>query len=106
MGLTPLKEAFPRVFALAVVKEGLVQDFGHWSGSNWVWSVTLRRQLFDWEKFQWNSFVSFLGSIPMRRSFKDMIDWKFCSKCVFLVSSFRKVMEDFESQNQLHIRFI
>lgn len=34
-----LKEAFPRCFALASKKSGVVKDFGGWSGSVWAWKV-------------------------------------------------------------------
>ena len=43
----PLKEAFPRIFAFAVKRSGVVSDFGSWSGSRWQWSVQTRRACFD-----------------------------------------------------------
>ncbi|KAK3228262.1 hypothetical protein Dsin_008124 [Dipteronia sinensis] len=43
IGLVPLKEAFPRVFVLAIKKEGVVKEFGHWVGHRWAWEVKLRR---------------------------------------------------------------
>ncbi|OMO92976.1 reverse transcriptase [Corchorus capsularis] len=44
-----LKEAFPRIFALAVSKVGKAVDFGCFEGNAWRWKVELRRNLFDWE---------------------------------------------------------
>ena len=43
---TPLKSVCPRMFALAVNKEGKVADFGMWCGSIWKWEVPLRRTVF------------------------------------------------------------
>ncbi|KAK3193999.1 hypothetical protein Dsin_025309 [Dipteronia sinensis] len=41
-----LKSACPRIYALAVKKMGVIQDFGSWQGSRWVWEIDLRRPLF------------------------------------------------------------
>ncbi|KAK3187757.1 hypothetical protein Dsin_027318 [Dipteronia sinensis] len=43
----PLKFSFPRIYALALNKNGVVEDFGRWQGSKWVWEIPLRRPLFD-----------------------------------------------------------
>ncbi|KAK3218547.1 hypothetical protein Dsin_012517 [Dipteronia sinensis] len=42
----PLKIAFPRIFVLSRNKEGMLQEYGSWLGSKWVWDVPLRRSLF------------------------------------------------------------
>ena len=44
-----LRSAFPRIFALASCKMGVVKEFGSWENSVWMWDVRLRRRLFDWE---------------------------------------------------------
>lgn len=46
-GLDSLKKAFPRIYALPVIKHGPVTNFGYWIHGNWIWDVTLRRQLLD-----------------------------------------------------------
>ncbi|KAK3221169.1 hypothetical protein Dsin_015139 [Dipteronia sinensis] len=48
----PLKNVFPRIFALANIKYGRLKDFGKWDGRKWVWEVALRRLIFDWENDQ------------------------------------------------------
>ncbi|KAK3198045.1 hypothetical protein Dsin_021460 [Dipteronia sinensis] len=40
---TPLKIAFPRIFALACNKNGNVRDFGRREGVDWRWVIPLRR---------------------------------------------------------------
>ena len=42
-----LREAFSRMFALAVKKKGAIQDFRRWVGKKWVWDVQTRRLPFD-----------------------------------------------------------
>ncbi|KAK3206960.1 hypothetical protein Dsin_021006 [Dipteronia sinensis] len=75
----PLKFSFPRIFALAVDKSGVVEDFGRWQGSNWVWEVPLRRPLFDWEKNQWQAFQYVLQCNKILGSIVDDIAWLFSS---------------------------
>ncbi|KAK3229124.1 hypothetical protein Dsin_001005 [Dipteronia sinensis] len=71
----PLNVAFPRCFALAVKKSGVVQDFGNLVGERWDWNIVTRRPCFDWEKDQWRCFLLFLGCIPIRRHIRDTVAW-------------------------------
>ncbi|KAE8727738.1 hypothetical protein F3Y22_tig00005401pilonHSYRG00019 [Hibiscus syriacus] len=41
-----LRLSFPRVFALAVKKEGKVSDFDVKGAEGWVWNIEIRRELF------------------------------------------------------------
>jgi hypothetical protein len=66
----PLQATFPRIFALASNKVGVVKEFGRWDNNKWVWEVNLRRPLFDWEVNQWNSFVVALNNINVGKILK------------------------------------
>ncbi|XVF41900.1 hypothetical protein PTKIN_Ptkin01aG0317600 [Pterospermum kingtungense] len=57
---TILKLVFPRIFVLANLKEGKVGDYGSFVDGCWVWNVVLRRNVFDWEKNQWEAFLRLL----------------------------------------------
>ncbi|XVE62137.1 hypothetical protein DITRI_Ditri06bG0094700 [Diplodiscus trichospermus] len=46
---TILKFSFPRIFALAVNKEGRVKEYGNFVNNVWGWNITLRRRLFGWK---------------------------------------------------------
>ncbi|KAK3217760.1 hypothetical protein Dsin_011730 [Dipteronia sinensis] len=46
MDSVSLREAFPRMFALATIKDGFITDYGDWIGNVWQWKVKLRRDLF------------------------------------------------------------
>ncbi|XVF13719.1 hypothetical protein REPUB_Repub08aG0231800 [Reevesia pubescens] len=52
-----LRERFPRIYSLAINKDGVVKDFGCWSNNFWNWNVPLRRNVFDWELEQWHAFL-------------------------------------------------
>ncbi|KAK3220709.1 hypothetical protein Dsin_014679 [Dipteronia sinensis] len=102
----PLREACPRIFALATKKEGSVHEFGSWQGSRWSWEIILRRPPFEWEKDQWRIFSTFLDSIKIRDCNHDTLAWSFCSNGIFSVGSFRRCMEDDESDLNEEHKFI
>ncbi|KAK3227605.1 hypothetical protein Dsin_007467 [Dipteronia sinensis] len=89
-----LKESFPRCFALAEAKDGLLKNFGVWRGQKWEWNILTRRPPFDWEKDQWHLFTTFLKCITIRRHFSDSIAWSANSKGLFSVGSFRRALEN------------
>ena len=41
-----LKEKFPRIYALLVVKNAPILSFGSWADDTWFWKITLRRDIF------------------------------------------------------------
>ncbi|KAK3199562.1 hypothetical protein Dsin_022977 [Dipteronia sinensis] len=91
----PLNEAFPRIYALSCNKPGLVQDFGSWVGSCWVWKILLRRSLFDWEFEQWNCLHVLLNNIGIRNNISNSVAWTLSPHGSFTVWSFRRRLEDY-----------
>ncbi|PWA38083.1 hypothetical protein CTI12_AA584650 [Artemisia annua] len=89
-----LKNSFPRIFALAANKSGPVCDFRLWESGQWNWNVNLRRNLFDWEVEQFDSFMLILNSVVMMATRNDKVVWSFDSLGKFSSRSFGKEMED------------
>ncbi|KAK2646301.1 hypothetical protein Ddye_021496 [Dipteronia dyeriana] len=87
-------EAFPICYALAIKKEGVIQDFDRWNGSKWLRHVKTRRPLFDWEMDQWKIFTTFLECIPIRKLISDTIAWTLCSSGLFSFGLFWKGLEE------------
>ncbi|KAK2636391.1 hypothetical protein Ddye_031183 [Dipteronia dyeriana] len=52
VGVRPLKDIYPIMFALASANNREVRKFGYWRGLSWKWDFKLRRPPFDWEKDQ------------------------------------------------------
>ncbi|KAK2662446.1 hypothetical protein Ddye_001020 [Dipteronia dyeriana] len=104
IGLAILNEAFHRVFLLAIKKEGVVKEFGHWIGSMWTWEVKLRRQPFDWEKKQWQFFLKCLDYVVLREPIEDVLAWGFCPNGRFFIGSFCKVLEGYQSADMVQWR--
>ncbi|KAK3219673.1 hypothetical protein Dsin_013643 [Dipteronia sinensis] len=70
-----LKDLCPKIYALAIQKHGVVNDFGNWYDNRWSWEVLLHRPMFDWEKDQWEVFVSVLDCLVLRKTVSDAIVW-------------------------------
>ncbi|KAK3219593.1 hypothetical protein Dsin_013563 [Dipteronia sinensis] len=90
----PLMNAFPRIFALATNKSGVIFELSSWVDSKWAWDVNLRRALFNWELDQWNCFKMCLENIKLRVGIPNALAWSHCSNGIFSVSSFRRCLED------------
>ncbi|GKU93253.1 hypothetical protein SLEP1_g6860 [Rubroshorea leprosula] len=43
VGDNPLRNLFPRLYALANSREGQLKDMGYWSAENWIWDCRWRR---------------------------------------------------------------
>ncbi|KAK3221164.1 hypothetical protein Dsin_015134 [Dipteronia sinensis] len=95
-----LKEAFPKIFVLAMDKVGCIRNFGRREGSEWKWEITLRRNLFDWEIEQWKCFSDSLMIIKVIDTVSDSVSWDHDSSGQFSVKSFRKCMEDGHDQGE------
>ncbi|KAK0575735.1 hypothetical protein LWI29_006099 [Acer saccharum] len=89
----PLNIRFPRIFALSMVKDGTVEQFGQWCGEEWRWKVCLRRG--DWEKDIWEDFCYLLESVSLKRCISDSVAWNFCPNGLFSVSSFKRCIEEY-----------
>ncbi|KAL4333365.1 hypothetical protein GQ457_07G003570 [Hibiscus cannabinus] len=87
-----LKLAFPRVYAIALRKEGKVKDFGYLCSNGWEWRIILRRQLFEWERGVWEVFIRTLNNANRGEPDKDKLYWNGASNGVFTVKTFCDVV--------------
>ncbi|KAK3200453.1 hypothetical protein Dsin_023868 [Dipteronia sinensis] len=90
----PLKIVFPRIYALASNKNGVIAGFGRWNENQWAWNVNLRKPSFNWEHEQQNSFLQVLDSIVLRIKIKDELVWGLCPSGIFKVGYFRRCLEE------------
>ncbi|GMJ00001.1 hypothetical protein HRI_003669300 [Hibiscus trionum] len=75
IGEAPLQVNFPRIYALSSNKPGKVAEFGSKTTSGWVWNISLRRRIFDWELEQWNSLLNLLNSYKSAGADFDCLIW-------------------------------
>ncbi|KAK8618011.1 hypothetical protein V6N13_080910 [Hibiscus sabdariffa] len=71
----PLKEAYPRIFAIASCKAGVIADFGSLVDGVWHWNISLPRSLFDWKKVVWDDFDSVIQGVMPGRFDNDSLRW-------------------------------
>lgn len=88
VGEEALKVSFPRMFRLALNKNGLVSEFVQWKDGMWQWNVELRRQLFDWESESYDRLMSVLAVVKLSTCRKDVMIWKPNPNGRFSVASF------------------
>ncbi|KAK3219672.1 hypothetical protein Dsin_013642 [Dipteronia sinensis] len=70
-----LNIACPRIYALALNKNGRVADYRKWDGLRWEWEVKMRRPVFDWEKNQMAVLLNLLECLKIRRHISDVLAW-------------------------------
>ncbi|XVF77248.1 hypothetical protein PTKIN_Ptkin14bG0027800 [Pterospermum kingtungense] len=71
-----LKFSFPRIFALACLKNGVIKDYGCFVEGIWRWEIDLGRSLFRWEWQQWNDLLSCLNKFQVCDFLRDVLIWK------------------------------
>ena len=99
----PLNSAFPRIFALATNKVGVIREFGSFVESEWVWNVRLRRPLFDWERDQWKIFLLSLQNVIVRKEIPDVLAWTFSPDAKFSVKSLGGLWKEIGGQEKVLI---
>ncbi|XVF82029.1 hypothetical protein PTKIN_Ptkin16aG0010100 [Pterospermum kingtungense] len=91
-----LRVAFPRIYALVPNKSGKVSEFGRFLNNEWKWMVSLRQDLFDWEKEQWEQFWCLINKFQVCQTLLDFLIWKGLVDEKFSV---RRCCYDFINQN-------
>jgi hypothetical protein len=87
-GGDPLREAFPELYRIARVKEGVVADFLHFRGGSVHWEVNFTRLIQDWELESVSSFLDLLYSVTIHSHEEDKLIWKLSPGKGFQVKSF------------------
>ncbi|KAE8659133.1 Mannose-P-dolichol utilization defect 1 protein [Hibiscus syriacus] len=87
LGSVPLKDRFPRLFALSNNKEGKVAEFRLHSDAGWVWDIQTRRNLVDWEVEQWLQIISLLNNSSLSLVEEDCWIWLGNGEGLFIAKS-------------------
>jgi hypothetical protein len=84
----PLKIAYPELYRIACIKEGVVADFVQFSGEAVHWDVHFTRLVQDWELESISSFLEDLYSVKIKRYEQDKMCWQPSPSIGFQVKSF------------------
>ncbi|GLT44088.1 hypothetical protein SLA2020_180050 [Shorea laevis] len=85
VGDKSLRDLFPRLFQLAISKEGSVKEYGTWEGECWKWSIEWRRERMGREKDEEKVLREELGRIQLRKNVADTWQWRYGAKNRYIV---------------------
>jgi len=67
LGENKLKDKYPRIFANSNQKEAMVVDVEEHIQNRWEWSISWKRNLFEWEKPIVEKFIQQIQSKKIKR---------------------------------------
>ncbi|GLT33473.1 hypothetical protein SLA2020_080610 [Shorea laevis] len=76
VGDKPLRDSFPRLFQLAMNKEGMVQENGKWEGESWRWDIKWRRARMGREQEEEKRLWEVMGKVQLRKDVVDSWKWR------------------------------
>ncbi|EOX94803.1 Uncharacterized protein TCM_004414 [Theobroma cacao] len=56
--------------------DGFIDQFGGWIDNKWRWNIELCRNIFGWERDQWESFNNLINVQTLNINFQDLLIWK------------------------------
>lgn len=93
VGDISLRKAFPRVFAVSLNKSATVAEAGQIINGRWSWSFGFRREFFEWELAQYESFFQLIQMV-IACDDPDVLFWKGDSAGIFTVKGLCKAEEE------------
>ena len=78
-----LKRAFPRLYTISLQKNLCVSQMGDWQETSWVWHLTWRRNLFEWEHEEVQRLIIIIQQITPDRETEDSMVWKHSGSMIY-----------------------
>ncbi|GLT30957.1 hypothetical protein SLA2020_057280 [Shorea laevis] len=101
VGTKSLRDLFPRLFQLAINKDGMIQENGYWEGEGWRWEIGWRRERLGREQDEEKGFWEVLGNVQLRKDGVDYWQWRYdgegryaVKKAYELLASVECLLED------------
>ncbi|GKV40806.1 hypothetical protein SLEP1_g48407 [Rubroshorea leprosula] len=85
VGDKPLKDLFPRLYALSLTKEGLLKDMDFWSEGTWVWDCRWRRSCSGRVGEEEERFREIINRIKVKENKDDSWRWAHSADGVYFV---------------------
>ncbi|GKV49628.1 hypothetical protein SLEP1_g56369 [Rubroshorea leprosula] len=93
VGEKSLRELCPRMFELAVNKEGLVSEMGVWEEGSWRWNIIWRRGRFGREKDEELMLWEVLSRVCIKVAVEDRWQWRHASDGKYVVKQAYEFLE-------------
>ncbi|GLT32356.1 hypothetical protein SLA2020_070280 [Shorea laevis] len=87
IGSKPLWDVCPRLFELAVNKDGKIQEMGGWEGGRWRWSLEWRRPRLGRELSEEEVLSNLLGNVRLCEGREDRWKWKYDGNGIYVVKN-------------------
>jgi hypothetical protein len=67
IGLSPLKEAFPRLYGISLQINNTIQEMGEWVNDKWIWHIKWRRTFFTWEEELYRHLLNLIEEVAITK---------------------------------------
>ncbi|GLT37246.1 hypothetical protein SLA2020_115770 [Shorea laevis] len=75
VGDKSLRDLCPRLYELAVHKEGMVSEMGEWEGDRWRWNMEWKRERLGRVRDEEEVFWEMLGPVQLKKGKEDCWRW-------------------------------
>ncbi|GKV11209.1 hypothetical protein SLEP1_g22480 [Rubroshorea leprosula] len=103
VGNKSLRDLYPRLFQLAINKEGTVRENGTWEGESWKWGIEWRRERMGHEKDEERGLGMVLASIKLRKGMADSWRWKYDAEGRYVVKTAYEFLDPEECLLERHL---
>ena len=99
-GCGALKNVFPRLYSLSLLKASKVADLGVWINGVWVWNFLWRRNLFEWKKQSMCQIFQVIQGLSFDLDKEDCWVWKGGEAVSYTVNlAYNRLMGSWEGED-------
>jgi hypothetical protein len=84
IGLSSLKEAFPRLYGISLQINNTIQEMGEWVNDKWIWHIKWRRTFFTWEEELYRHLLNLIEEAAIT---KEPDSWSYAYGDTYMVSA-------------------
>ena len=104
LGQATLRELFPRLYSVSIMKEWHSAEFGYWTEDRWEWKLQWRRDLFVWDMTMQNEMLTILAEVNMQREVQDRWPWTLDKSGTFTAQIFCWCLTKFAASRSESLR--
>lgn len=90
----PVKVSFPRLLSISSQKDFYISQMGYWQDNSWIWALTWRRRLYDWEIDDYLRLESTIEHKHPSLGVSDGIKWRGSTSMDYPIGSIMEKLYD------------